>query len=110
MYCPGHTRVKGNELADRLAGTATIQQGLLLCKSDVLRQLRKILLANQQAHHHSIDRLQERGVGKGGGHWSTLKGWDRVIFNQINIDTILRMTLKKLLKDGAERVWVVPSA
>ena len=110
MYCPGDAGVKGNERADRLPGTATIQEGLLLGKSEVLRQLRKILQANDQAQHHSIDRLQERGVRKGSGRWLTLKGWDRAIFNQTSIGTISRTTLQRLLKDGAERIWAFPSA
>ena len=110
MYCPGHAGVKGNERADRLAGSATIQEGLLLGKSEVLRQLRKALQARDQAHHHSIDRLQERGVHKGSGRWLALRGRDRAIFNQTSIGTISRTTLNKLLKDGAERIWAFPSA
>ena len=109
-YCPGHAGVKGNERADKLAGTASIQEGLLLGKSEVLRQLRKTLQENDQAQHHSIDRLQERGVRKGSGRWLTLRGRDRTTFNQTNIGTISRPTLKRLLKDGAERIWAFPSA
>ena len=110
MYCPGHAGVKGNERADRLAGSATIQEGLLLGKSEVLRQLRQALQTSDQAHHHSIDRLQDRGVHKGSGRWSTRRGRDRAIFNQTSIGTISRTTLTKLLKDGAERIWAFPSA
>ena len=110
MYCPGHAGVKGNERADRLAGTATIQEGLLLGKSEVLRQLRKLLQTKDQPQHHSVDRLQERGVQKGSGRWLTLGGWDRAITNQTSIGTISRTTLRKLLKDGAERIWAFPSA
>ena len=65
MYCPGHAGVKGNERADRLAGTATIEEGLLLGKSEVLRQLKKILQTNHRRKHHSIDLLLERGLQKG---------------------------------------------
>ena len=43
-----------------------------------------------------------KGVQKGSGLWLTLRGRDRVIFNQTSIGTISRTTLKKLLKDGAE--------
>ena len=110
MYCPGHAGVKGNERADRLAGTATIEEGLLLGKSEVLRQLRKILQTNHQPQHHSVDRLQERGVQKGSGRWLTMRGRDRAIFNQTSIGTISRATLNTLLKDGAERIWAFSSA
>merc|ERR1712121_308086 len=110
MYCPGHVGVKGNERADRLAGTATIQGGLLLGKSEVLRQLRKVLQTKDQPQHHSVDRLQERGVQKGSGRWLTLGGWDRAITNQTSVLSISRTTLRKLLKNGAERIWAFPSA
>ena len=69
-HCNGHARVKGNERADRLADTATIQKGLL-GKSEVLRQVGNVLQASDQALHHSINRLQEledvyrRAMGSG---------------------------------------------
>ena len=51
VYCPGHAGVKGNVLADRLAGKATLTSGLLLGRSEVLRSLRHYLRAQRQAHH-----------------------------------------------------------
>ena len=56
MYCPGHARVKGNDPADRLAGKATLTNGLRLGRSVVLRSLRHYLRAQGQGHH-TIDRL-----------------------------------------------------
>ena len=110
MYCPGHAGVKGNERADRLAGSATMTTGLTLGRSEVLRQLRNILRAKSPPQHHSIDRLTERGIERGSGRWSTLGGRDKAIFNQTHIGTVSRVTLGKLLRDGAERVWAFPSA
>ena len=37
---PGHAPVKGSDRADRLAGKATLTNGLLLRRSEVLRSLR----------------------------------------------------------------------
>ena len=58
VYCPGHARVKGNDRADRLAGTAALKSGLLLGRSEVLRSLRHYLRVQNQGHH-TIDRLEE---------------------------------------------------
>ena len=61
VYCPRHAGVKGNDRADRLAGKAILTSGLLLGRSEVLRSLRHYLQAQSQGHH-TIDRLEERGV------------------------------------------------
>ena len=64
VYCPGHAGVKGNDRADRLAGKATITNGLFLGRSEVLLSLRHYLRAQSQGHY-TIDRLEERGVERG---------------------------------------------
>ena len=102
IYCPGHTGVSGNERADRLASTADITSGLQLGRAEVLSM--------DKPEHHSIDRLKERGVEKGSGRHSTLKGRERSVFNQTNIGTVSRAILGRLLRDGAEHVWAFPSA
>ena len=61
VYCPGHAGVKGNSRADRLAGKASLTNGLFLGRSEVLRSLRRYLPQQSQGHH-TIDRLEERGV------------------------------------------------
>ena len=109
IYCPGHAGVSGNERADRLASTADITSGLQLGRTEVLRGLRNVP-STDKPEHHSIDRLKERGVEKGSGRYSTLKGRERSVFNQANIGTVSRATLGRLLRDGAERVWAFPSA
>ena len=54
--------VKGNDIADILAGKATITCGLRLGRSEVLRSFRHYLRAQSQ-EHHTIDRLEERERG-----------------------------------------------
>ena len=108
IYCPGHAGVSGNEQADRLASTADITSGLQLGRAEVLRGLRNFL-STDKPEHHSIDRLKERAVEKGSGRHSTLQGRERSVFNQTNIGTVSRVTLGRLLRDGAERVWAFPS-
>ena len=79
VYCPGHAGVKGNDRADRLAGKATLTSGLLLGTSEVLRSLRYYLRAQSQGHH-TIYRLEERGVERGSareGHCQSDEHWNR---------------------------------
>ena len=73
VHCPGHAGVKINVLADRLAGKATLTNGLLLGRSEVLSSLRHYLRAQSQGHH-TINRLEERGVERGSARRFLLKG------------------------------------
>ena len=99
LYSPGHAGVKGNDREDRQAGTATLTCGLLLRKSEVLRSLRHNLQAQSQGHH-TIDRLEERGVERKSARRPSLKRRERAIVNQTDI-----ATLGKLLRNRMERVW-----
>ena len=99
LYSPGHAGVKGNDRADRLAGKATLTSDLLLGRSEVLRSLSHYLRAQIQGHH-TIDRLEERGVERGSARRSSLKGREKAIVNQTNIGTIAKATLGRLLRDG----------
>ena len=107
IYCPGHAGVQGNERADWLAGRAKVTDGLKLGRSDVIRNLRRHLQENYR--HHTVDRLKERGIRQGSARWSTLRGKNRARMNQTNIGTVSRITLKRLLQDGLERLWAFPS-
>ena len=52
--------------------------------------------------HHNIDRLEERGVGRGSARRSSLKGRERDMVSQTNIGTVSEAMLGKLIKDGVE--------
>ena len=90
--CPGHAGVNGNDQADRLADKATLTNGMLLGRSEVLRSLRHYLRAQSQGHH-TIDRLEERGVERGSARRSSLKGRERIIVNETNIGTVSAASL-----------------
>ena len=96
MYCPEHVGVKGNYLADRLAGKANITSGLCLGRSEVLRSFRHYLRALSQGHH-TIDRLEERGVETESARGSSSKGRERAIVSQTNTGTVSKATVGKLL-------------
>ena len=107
-YCPGHAGEKGNDRADRLVCKATLTSGLFLGRSEVLRSLRN----SQIQGHHTIDRLEERGVERErkSARRSSLKGRERVIVSQTNIGAVSKVTLGKHQRDGVERIWAFPSA
>ena len=63
VCCPGHAGVKENDRADRLAGKATLTNGLLLGRPEVLRNLRHYQQAQSQGHHN-VDCLCRREVLK----------------------------------------------
>ena len=73
IYCPGHAGVCGDEWADRLASTADITSGLWLGRAEAFRGLKNFLNMDRP-EHHSIDSPKERGVEKGSGRHSTLRG------------------------------------
>ena len=69
---------EGTNRTDRLAGKGTIARALLLGRSEVLRSLRHYLRAQSQVlGHHTIDRLEERGVERGSAWRSSSKGRER---------------------------------
>ena len=81
---------------------AAITSRLCSGRSEVLRNLRQYLWIQNQ-EHHTIDDMEERGIEKDSGKWSTLKEWDRAIVNQTNIESVPKATfLGKPLRDGVE--------
>ena len=58
-------------------------------------------MAAQSQRHHTIDRLEERGVERGARRFCCflLKRRERAVVNQTNIGTISKATLGKLLRD-----------
>jgi len=64
--------VKGNDRADTQAVKATLTNGLLLGRSEMLRSLKHYMRAQIQGQH-SIDHLEEKGVERGSATRSSLK-------------------------------------
>ena len=71
----------------------------------MLRSLRHYLQAQRQGHH-TIDRLEDRGVERESDRRSSLKKRERAIVIQTNIRTLSKVTLGKPLRDGAERIFM----
>ena len=81
-----------SDRTDRLAGKAALTSGLLLGRSEVLRSLRHYLSAQSQGHH-TIDRLEERGVERGSARRSSFNGRERAIVNQTSTGIVSKATL-----------------
>ena len=58
----------------------------------------------QSQGHHTIDRLEERGVERGSARRSSLKGRERAIVNQTNTGTVSKATMGIFLRKGVERI------
>ena len=54
------------------------------------------------SHHWLPKAMEERGMQRGSTQWSSLKGWEQAIISQMNIGTVLKATLGKLLRDEVE--------
>ena len=98
LYCPGHAGVKGNDGADRLAGKATITSGLLLGRSEVLRDRRHYLRAQSQAITPQIIRRREawKAEGLDDLHWKDERGPSSI--KRTSAGTVSMTTLWKLLR------------
>ena len=74
------------EMTEQIDWRGTVISGLRFRKSEVLRSLRFYLLA--QSHgHHTVDRLEGRGVERRSARRSPLKGRERAVVSQTNIGT-----------------------
>ena len=76
----------------RQVGMAYTTTGLWLGKAKVLRGLRNFLNTDRP-EHHSTDCLKERGMERRNVQRSTLRDWERPVFNQTRIGTVWRITL-----------------
>ena len=103
-----HIRSAAQQISHLVCSTADITSGLQHSSARVFTGLRNFPNKGRPKHH-SIDRLKERGVEKESGRHSILRCQERSVFNQTKTGTVSRVTLGRLLRDGAERVWAFPS-
>ena len=64
VYCPGHAGVKGNDGADRLAGKATLTNGLPLQRSKMLKLETLPVGTEPRTSHHRSPEGEGRGKRK----------------------------------------------
>ena len=111
IFCPGHSGVRGNEAADRLAGEATVGDDIKPDRNDILDRLFKKLREEEDREseeHHAVQRMQELGGTRGMGRKCTLAGKERRLFNQTMTGTVSACTLRMALERGTEHLWICP--
>ena len=82
IYCPGHARVKGNEVADRLAGNAEIDENVrAIFDGGSVEKMVETQIANERGCRPSdsftIQCLKGKGYKRGEGTKSALRGYSR---------------------------------
>ena len=108
MYCPGPLHEKGNDWADRLAGKSNHHKSLASRKLGSIEELETLFVGTIPRTSHRKSPGGD-GVERGSARRSSFKGLKRAIFSQANMETVLRTTLGKHLKDGMERIWAFPN-
>ena len=110
IFCPGHAGVSGNERADALAGQATTESNLTLDPETVLALVSEHLDSCIVDTSHTTLTLKEKGVKRGAGRSSDLRGADRRRSKQLLLNTISLDTLRWTLKRRSELLWVNPTS
>ena len=88
--CPGGGKWPSRYTGGKAATTSSLRLG----RYQVLRSLRHCLWAQSQGHH-TIDRLEKRGVER-----SSLKGRERAIVSQTNSGTVSKANFGKFPREG----------
>ena len=109
IFSPGHAGVTGNERADSLAGTAAIDNDLILDPPTVLQCVKENLLHNRPpSSSYTVSLLKEKNIQPGDGANCTLRGATRRRHNQLLTETISLHTLRWTLMERGERLWGCP--
>ena len=110
IFCPGHAGVKGNERADQLAGSATIEGVLTLDAQSVIGLVRDHLASNRDEDSFTKEMLMEKGVKPGEARMCELRDPIRRYHNQLMMETVSIHTLRWTLKRRGEEAWSTPSS
>ena len=110
VFCPGHCGVIGNERADALEGAAEIRGSLTLDPATIMTLVCDSVRGDDTKGgvSYTLGRLEEKGVRRGAGGRSNLKGPARRRYNQLVMETISRATLKWTIQRRTEQIWVYP--
>ena len=110
IFCPGHAGVKGNERADKLAGSANIEGTLTLDPPTVTALVREHLFSKREEESFTRSILLEKGIQPGEGRRCELRGSTRRCYNQLLMETISLPTLRWTLLRRGEEIWSNPSS
>ena len=105
IFCPGHCGVRGNERADKLAGAATEGETITFDPPAVLLAVKEKLASDEDVTSFTTSLLIEKGIQRGDGLRSALRGPSRRIQNQLTFETISTKTLLWSLQRRDEQLW-----
>ena len=100
--------MRGNERADALAGEARNESTLTLDPPTVLALVSEHLELTRVDTSYTTSLLKEKGIPRGAGRKSDLRGPARRISNQLLVGTVSPVTLKWSLQRRAELLWQCP--
>ena len=108
IFCPGHAGVHGNERADKIAGEADVSGTLTLDPPTVLSLVKDLLEKQRIETSNTTDILKGKGIKRGAGRMSDLRGPLRRMTNQLLMETISLYTLRQTLLWREEQIWLTP--
>ena len=110
LFRPGHAGVRGNERADRLAGSAILSDGGLTLDPPTVRSLvtEHLQQVDIVPDSNTVEVLKAKGVQRGAGRTVMLTGAARRISNQLLMETISVPTLRWTLQRRTEQLWECP--
>ena len=107
VFCPGHAGVRGNERVDELAGSAAIGQEITLDPPAIMLLVKeRTENSESSSSSYTTGVLIDKGIERGAGRQSSLRGPARRLFNQLLFETISRKTLLWSLQRRDEQVWL----
>jgi len=114
IYCPGHAGVKGNEVADRLAGNAEIDEKVqVIFDGGSVENMVETQIANERDYcpydYFTHQCLKGKGYKRGEGTKSALKCDSRRKMNQLLCETVSINTLRWTVARRAEQMWACPT-
>ena len=107
FFTPGHAGVKGNERADRLAGSAKLGEGIQMGEREVVSALCNRRLDDME-ESETTNRLKGLNIKRGVAAKDDRTGWDRIYHNQVVTGTVSRRILACVLERMTEQVWTCP--
>jgi hypothetical protein len=100
---PGHAGVRGNERAETLAVRATVVDGQVMDRADILNALREVGLVQDlegAKESATLTRLQELQIKRGVARHECCAGSQRRLVNQHRTGVLSTYTLGDILNRG----------
>ncbi len=110
-YIPGHSGLKWNEKAYKLAGSAQPIGMLVRTPSDVLADIKRKVRDGEkedQRKSWSVERLEERGRHYGEGACVPERGRRRAMFNQLELGVLTRRSLQNACRVSGTSISLIP--